>query len=138
MSETEVFVGWKDDASLIREAKAKANLNVSEPIPDRENSTTDYTTSTSEATASFGMRTINWLVGRQKTSSSSICICNMVCGRTKVICIKTNMFCHFTFYNQKISIPATVSLLESLPLCQSTIFSLYYTSNFLFQLSEKY
>lgn len=66
MSETEVFAGWKDDASLIREAKAKANLNVSEPIADREISTTDYTTNTSEGTASFGMRTINWLVGRQK------------------------------------------------------------------------
>lgn len=64
LSETEVFAGWKDDVNLMGEAKA--NLNVSAPIPDIEDSITDYTTSNSEANASFGMRTINWLVGRQK------------------------------------------------------------------------
>lgn len=65
LSETEVFAGWKDDANLMAEAKTKGNLNVTAPIPDREDSNSDYT-STSEANASFGMRTIHWLVGRQK------------------------------------------------------------------------
>lgn len=66
LSETEVFAGWKDDVNLVGEAKAKANLNVSAPISGIEDSNTDYTTSNSEANESFGTRTINWLVGRQK------------------------------------------------------------------------